>query len=96
MQLRENNYIWAVTYISRDDGHRVTAAYFTQRKTAEEFCQSRAYGDQQTVVQTSLMQDMSSGRFFEVKTREVKVDEQVHRESALKKLTPQERDALSV
>lgn len=95
MQLSENEYIWAVTYTSRDDGHRCTAAYFTDQREADSFCRDRAYGDNQRVVQMTLWSD-SEGNFYEVRYMPINVDEHVHRREALKKLSDAEKRAIGV
>ena len=70
--MKENGYIWAVTYISRDDGHRLTAAYFRDKGDADTYCATTAHGDDQQVVQTTLWQD--GDRWYKVERREVEVD----------------------
>jgi hypothetical protein len=94
--LKEIEYLWAVTYTSRDDGHRLTAAVFTDRKEADKYCRERAFGIDQKVVQSSLWMDTDSGKYYEVTKREVDVDGPVHRERAWAKLSPAERNALGV
>jgi hypothetical protein len=94
--LKEIEYLWAVTYTSRDDGHRLTAAVFTDRKEAEKHCRERAFGIDQKVVQSSLWMDTDSGKYYEITKREVDVDGPVHRERAWAKLSPAERKALGV
>lgn len=94
--LKEVEYLWAVTYTSRDDGHRLTAAVFTDQKEADKYCRERAFGEKQAVVQTSLWKNEWSGKFYEVSMREVHVDQPLHRKRGLEKLTEQERNALGV
>ena len=95
MRLQEDEYIWAVTFTSRDDGHRCTAAYFTDQREADRFCRERAYGDDQRVVQTTLWKD-GDGNFYEVRYTPINVDEHVHRREALRKLSDAEKRALGV
>ena len=95
MRLEQDEYVWAVTFTSRDDGHRCTAAYFSDRGEADLFCRERVFGDDQTVVQTTLWKD-AAGTFFQVRYTPVKVDENVHRREALKKLSVAEKRALGL
>jgi hypothetical protein len=93
--LSEAEYLWSVTFTSRDDGHRCTAAWFTDRDEAEAFCRRERYGDDQRVVQTSLWRS-DDGEYFEVSVRAVPVDEHVHRRNAMQKLSPSEMRALGL
>ena len=95
MTLERREYLWAVAYESRDDGHRVTAAVFTDREEAERF---RKEGGEHNsaVVQTSLWYCPNTEKYFEAKLTTVPVDNHTIRQRALAKLTAQERDALGV
>lgn len=95
MILRQDEYIWAVTFISPDDGHRCTAAYFTSQQEAHVFSHKKTFGDDQRVVQTTLWKD-DSNNFYEVRYTPIEVDKQVHIRNALKKLSYNEKQALGI
>ena len=94
--LKEVECLWAVTYTSRDDGHRITADVFSERSEAERFCRKNRYGHDQRVVQTSLWQDTLNGKYYRLSMSEVAVDSPLLRERALAKLTPDEKGALGL
>ncbi len=95
-RLEEIQSLWAVTYINRDDGHRMTAAVFTDRNQADVYSRATRFGNHQSISQVSLWKDAVSGKFYEISKREVFVDLPLHRKRALEKLTEEERSALGV
>lgn len=94
MALVPNEYMWAVTYNSRDDGHRLVAAYFKERSDADLHCKQTDHGIDQQVVQTTLWQE--DGRWYVVSQREVEVDEPLIRKRAISKLSEEEKRVLGI
>lgn len=91
--LERDEYIWAVNGVSPDDGHNVTLAYFSNRDDADKYARERQ-SYKAIAVQTTLYK--SGGRYYLVRMEEVQVDELIHYQNALAKLTEQERRALGV
>lgn len=100
--LAEYEYIWAVTYTSPDDGHRLTAEYFSEKGAADKFAGTLEQRNNPQVVQTTLWHDQrtpSERTWYTFKNgspSEVMVDRVLKRQSAVSKLTPAERKALGV
>lgn len=87
MQLTRYEYIWAVTYESKDDGHRLTDSYWTDINKAEQ----RAKKINGSLVQIDLFNGL--GKWYKVEYKEVEVDP-LSKEEVLKKLSEKERKAL--
>lgn len=85
-----NEYIWAVSIVSPDDGHRITVSYWTDQRKADADARKRGG----KVYQTSLWKD-SSGRYYHLLTEEVGVD-LPDRRDVLDKLSPAERKVLGI
>ena len=95
MVLTKQEYTWAITYESADDGARVVHSYWTSVSEANTYCSTHAVGKEQAVVQCELWKD-NNGGWWLVSLRPVSVDMEKHRVSALAKLTPDEKRALGL
>lgn len=91
--LTENEYIWAVNCVSQDDRTINTIAWFTQRREAEHFCDLNP-GPRWSIVQTTLWE--GNGKWYALEMREVFVDMEVHKRTAIAKLTEAEKAALGL
>lgn len=84
--------VWHVTVVSQDDGHCGVVATFTEQAKAHKFSSERR-GSQ--VVQSSAYKD-EFGRWYKVEAKPIFVDREVFRQTAMAKLTLQEREALGI
>lgn len=102
MTLTEYDGVWAVTFESLDDGHRLTADYFTDKSEADEFAGRFRGGKDPRVVQVSLWHTCDNPcnrKWYKIEGSrhvEVLVDRQYYRKSGLEKLSPQEKRALGI
>ena len=96
--LKQNEYLWAVTFISRDDGHTCEAFVFSDMDQASQYVREHRsqLGDDPRVVQTTLWQDTETKKFYRLSMTEVKVDEPIIRQRALARLSQEERDVLRI
>ncbi len=92
--LKSNDYMWAITCLSPDDGHRVTVAYFSKKEEADKLCGTKAYGKDQAVVQCTLWTD--GDHWYQVEMREVGVDTSLIRQRAMAKLSDEEKRVLGL
>jgi hypothetical protein len=86
-----NEYVWAVSVVSKDDGHTFYAAHFTDHSEAEKA--ARRLGG--NVVQTSLYFDRATGTYYKARLERVPVD-LPDRDEVLARLSPAEREALGI
>ena len=92
MILKENEYIWKITYLDPNDGYRNVHSYWTDRSKADAKLRTLPKNWDATILQDTLYES-ENGNFYEVKYREVQVDTPT-KEEILKKLTPKERKVL--
>lgn len=91
MTLTENEYIWAVSTVSGDDGTTNFVAYFTDHDKADKH--AACIGGR--VVQTTLWKG-SDGRWYRLPFMSKVLVDAPTREEALKKLTDVEREVLGI
>lgn len=89
--LEEEEYIWAVSQISPDDGTNNFVAFFTKMDRAEKLAAKLRPAS--TVVQTTLWRD--GDRYYRVTMHEVIVDAPT-RQEVLAKLNEKERLVLGL
>ncbi len=92
--MEKNDYIWAVSYESPDDGLCNYLAFFSNEQAAQKYLESlerRSY--RYAVVQTTLYYE--DGRYYRIRKEEVFVDVP-SREDVLAKLTLAEQRVLGL
>ena len=90
MTLTKNEYIWAVSTVSKDDGNTYYWSYWTDyEKANKEAIKSGGH-----VVQTTLWSD-ETGSYYECNPREILVDPP-NKSEVLNKLTKKERQVLGL
>ena len=94
--LQEKDCLWAITYTSRDDGHRLQGPVFSHFQVAHSFSDQNSYGLDQQVTQTRLWYDPQTHRYYKIHKEEVKVDEETNKAEGLKKLSIEEKRALGL
>lgn len=92
MVFKENEYIWKVTFLDPNDGHRNVHSYWTNIDKAKAKAATLPKNQEATVIQDTLYED-NDGNFYEIKYEEVHVDVPT-KDEVLKKLSPKERKVL--
>lgn len=92
-QLTKDEYIWAVSVVSKDDGYSGYHSYFTKKDQADKMAQ-RING---TVVQTQLWLD-EFGEYYQINNNYINpiMVDAPEREEILKKLSQKERKVLGL
>ena len=85
--------VYAVTY-EAEDGHRVWAASFTDRAAAMRYLVQHAGLPNARTVGSSLWQCSETGKYYRIEKQEIPVDIERHKQTALAKLTEDEKRAL--
>jgi len=93
--------VWVVTRISGDDGHRIKVAWFSDERKAIAFSAKLKNGDASVAVAIAWKEVSQCGSttYYIPANGEfdkLPVDREIYRESGLKKLTVEEREALGV
>lgn len=86
--------VWRITWISEDDGTQSGGPFFFTKEDAENY--SVTHGIDQKVVPVTVLCSDCGSRWYRAQLTEIAIDEHIHRESAMKKLTNLERKALGI
>ena len=92
---------WVVTRISGDDGHRIKVAWFSDERKAIALSARLQNGDAAVAVAIAWKEASQYGSTTYYipangEFEKLPVDREIYRESGLKKLTSEEREALGV